>query len=497
MEFIDLNLKNYPNTRNKSIPYGLNSLIRYAILLNYAPNLYDDLELSYDENNQMLKIITKRGSIATRDFIYNDLSYSSYLLRNAISNLSFNNINISFSSSEGNFNVVIKDKLDIQEKISCIFIARQPKETTDHWISLKDLDNNANQPSNQINNGTTITVHPVNILDLKAIKNQFSFLQTYQAVIKTKYDKLLIAKNDELNWIYLNGAKMDAGLEDQALNKTRLIYSYDFDYKYRVNVGKQYEYDHNDEIIVAILASLSEQDQKQYFPAIFNNEKSLEWKYVMVQELITMNMCKFNPEQYLIYCETEPYPQFMQIAKDANKTLVKLSEQAYWYLRKQQVNSLYAWVQTYMRSHYTSSNDEVRWNKETGQHLNYEEYENIKTLDQFINDFVLTYPKLKEAWDKMNLPHLYIAVFSQLPDDKGFFWREAKAGLINRKNLINTADLFIAGKKIAYETAPQLDYEEFSNKWSEALINYFISKEANLRKNNNYHKKINQKKKPS
>ena len=80
---VDLNLKNYPNTRNKSIPYGLSSLIRYAILLNYAPNLYDDLELSYDENNQMLKIITKRGSIATRDFIYNDLSYSSYLLRNA------------------------------------------------------------------------------------------------------------------------------------------------------------------------------------------------------------------------------------------------------------------------------------------------------------------------------------------------------------------------------------------------------------------------------
>ena len=30
--------------------------------------------------------------------------------------------------------------------------------------------------------------------------------------------------------------------------------------------------------------------------------------------------------------------------------------------------------------------------------------------------------------------------------------------------LINTADLFIAGKKILYETAPQLDYEEFSNK---------------------------------
>ena len=72
MEYIDLNLKNYPNSIDKSIPTGLYYLISYAVLLNYAPNKYDDLDLSYDENNQTLKITTHRGVISTKNFLYND-----------------------------------------------------------------------------------------------------------------------------------------------------------------------------------------------------------------------------------------------------------------------------------------------------------------------------------------------------------------------------------------------------------------------------------------
>ena len=95
----------------------------------------------------------------------------------------------------------------------------------------------------------------------------------------------------------------------------------------------------------------------------------------------------------------------------------------------------------------------------------------------------------------MQLNYLYIAVFTNLPDDKGMYWREARAGLINRKNLIHVPDLFIASKKILYETAPNLDYEEFSNKWLEALLNFMLDKEAKQQKAINNHKKINQKKK--
>ena len=496
MEYIDLNLKNYPNTKDKSIAHGLNSLIRYAVLLNYAPNLYDDLTISYDENNQILKIITKRGVIATRNFIYNDLGAGPYLLRNAISSLSFNNINLSFSSSEGDFNVIVKDKLDLQEKIPCIFVAKEPKAASDHWVSLKDLDNIKTDPSD--NSGTTIIAHPINIADLKAIKNQFSFLQTHDKIVNAKYDRLLVSNKHELNWIYLNGAKTTYDLQDQDLNKVHLIYSYVFDYKYRVLIGKQDEYRNNDELITAILANLSEEDQKKYLPTIFNNENSWEWRYSLVQELVTNIMWHWNPDQYLIYCEAEPYPQFIQIAKQANKTLVKLNEQAYWYLRRQGVNTLYVWVQKYMNSHYNASNDEIRWNEETGKHLNFEEKTNIRMLAQFINDiFVPSYPHLKQAWDKLQLNYLYIAVFTNLPDDKGMYWREARAGLINRKNLIHVPDLFIAGKKILYETAPNLDYEEFSNKWLEALLNFMLDKEAKQQKAINNHKKINQKKKPS
>ncbi|MBO7084387.1 hypothetical protein J6W20_00360 [bacterium] len=72
MEYIDLNLKNYPNSIDKSLPAGLYDLISYAILLNYAPNKYDDLDLSYDENNQTLKITTHRGVIGAKNFLYND-----------------------------------------------------------------------------------------------------------------------------------------------------------------------------------------------------------------------------------------------------------------------------------------------------------------------------------------------------------------------------------------------------------------------------------------
>ncbi|MBO7084388.1 hypothetical protein J6W20_00365 [bacterium] len=52
------------------------------------------------------------------------------MLRNAISLFSFNDVSLTFTSSEGIFKVIVRDKQDLQETIPSIFISKEPVVTT-------------------------------------------------------------------------------------------------------------------------------------------------------------------------------------------------------------------------------------------------------------------------------------------------------------------------------------------------------------------------------
>ena len=487
MEYIDLNLKNYPNTFDRTIPAGLNFLINFAILLNYANNKYDDLDLSYDENSQTLKIITHRGVISTNNFLYNDTSYNNWLLRNAISSLAFNDVSLSFTSSEGIFKVVIKDKQDLSEQIPSIFVSKQDVKLTTNWISLKDF---ADQVNNNATAKTTIIAHPISLLDLKQVIPNFSFLQSYQAIINTKNNKLLVPKQNELTYIYLNGvrnADFDAGKQD--LNKVHLIYGYDFDMHLQYLNNTQDDFQTNGRIMSKVLEELDEQQAKTYFPAIFNNPNSYEWGSYLVQDIVTLAMNKFFPNQYLIYHDGYEYHDFWDIAKQAGKTVVHVKNEAFNYLENEGVRTLYDFVQEYMNKQYPPSKNE-------SNNLNFEEYNNFKLLNTFIDNFVANYPELKEAWKKIELNKLFIAVFSNYPNPYGTFWKEYKIGILVRKNLINLADLLIAGKEIIYQTC-NLDRDQFDNKWLEATIDYFMNQCNDLKEALKNSKQAIQNKKPS
>lgn len=489
MEYLDLNLKNYPNATDKSIPQGLYFIISYAVLLNYAKNKYDDLDLSYDENNQTLKITTKRGVIGVKNFVRNDTQYLNWALLNAISSLTFNDVNLTFSTSEGIFQVIVKDKENIEEKIPSIFISKQDLSAKNNWIPLKTFTEQLTTNSTVIN-GTTITLHPVSILDLQQVKQSFTFLQSYQVIINTTNNKLLIPKPNEFTYIYLNGiwhSEHDVGNQD--LNGMHLIYGYDFDMHQQYLNGTQNDYNNNGSIMAEVLSGLSLEDQKKFFPAIFNNENSYEWSSRMVQGLVTIAMNKFFPNQYLIYKEDEQYRDFWDIAKKAGKTLVKVRNDAYSYLADQDVPTLYYFVQTYMNEQYSPVKNEVR-------NLNFEERNNLKTLGYFIDNFVNNYPELKAIWKKQDLTRLYIAVFSNYPNQYGTYWKLNRIGIINRKNLINMADLLVAGKQIVYESC-DLPKDQFDNKWLDATITYFMNKNNELKNALKNNKKWVQKKKPS
>ena len=489
MEYIDLNLKNYPNSIDKSIHTGLYYLISYAVLLNYAPNKYDDLDLSYDENNQTLKITTRRGVICTKNFLYNDEWYTNWLLRNAISLFSFNDINLTFSSSEGIFKVIVKDKEDLQETIPSIFISKEPVVTTANWIPLKNLDEQT-LDNDAVVNGTTILVHPISLLDLKQGKDNFSFLKSYQTIINTKENKLLVPLANNLSFIYLNGAKQPKfEVPNQNLNSIHLIYGYDFDMHHQYLTHTENYFQSLGDIMSAVLSGLNEAQQRTYFPAIFNNSLSYEWLASNVQIIVTLAMNKFNPNQYLIYHDGYEYHDFWDIAKKAGKILVKAKDKAFEYLEGQRVPTLYSFVQNYMNFQYPPAKNEAR-------NLNFEERTNLKMLANFVDNFVNDYPELKETWKRLELNKLYFAIFSDYPNPYGTYWKEYKVAIIVRKNLINMADLLIAGKEIVYQTC-HLDLDQFNNKWLEATINYFVNKCNDLKNDIKNNKKWVQKKKPS
>ena len=488
MEFLDLNLKNYPMTEDKSIPQGLYFLIAYAVLLNYAKNKYDDLDLSYDENSQTLKITTKRGIIASKNFLNNFAQYTNWTLANAISVLTFNDVNITFSTNEAIYKVIVKDKEDLTEKIPAIFISKQDINPTNNWISLRNF-NEENAFNDTLGNGTTITLRPISILDLQTIKPSFSFLQAYQAIINTSNHKLLIPKENELTSIFLNGVwHREHEVGNQDLNGVHLIYGYDFDMHQQYLNNTQSDFNTNGSIMAEILGELSIEDQRKYYPAIFNNEQSYEWSSRMVQGLVTITMNKFYPNQYLIYKDDE-YHDFFEIAKKAGKTLVKVRADAYSYLVDHGIKTLYYFVQEYMNEQYSPAKNEIR-------NLNFEERSNLKTLSYFIDNFANNYPELKAAWKKQDFNRLYLAVFSAYPNQYGTYWPENRIGIINRKNLINMNDLLIAGKEIVYASC-NLPKDQFDNKWLDATITYFMNKCNDLKSAIKNNKKWVQKKKPS
>ena len=489
MEYIDLNLKNYPNSIDKSLPAGLYDLISYAILLNYAPNKYDDLDLSYDENNQTLKITTHRGVIGAKNFLYNDEWYANWLLRNAISLFSFNDVSLTFTSSEGIFKVIVRDKQDLQETIPSIFISKEPVVTTANWIPLKDFDEQI-ADHDLTTSGTTILVHPISLLDLQEIKDSFSFLKSYQTVVNTLNNKLLVPKPNNLSFIYLNGARQQKyEVQNQNLNSIHLIYGYDFDLHQKYLNHTENDFQSLGDIMSAVLSELNETQQRTYFPAIFNNSQSYEWLASSVQIIVTLAMNKFNPHQYLIYHEGYEYRNFWDIAKKAGKILVKVKDKAFDYLQGEGVTTLYSFVQNYMNFQYPPSKNEAR-------NLNFEERTNLKILANFVDNFVNDYPELKETWKKLELNRLYFAVFSDYPNPYGTYWKEYKIAIIVRKNLINMADLLIAGKEIVYQTC-NLNPDQFNNKWLEATINYFVNKCNDMKNELKNNKKVVQEKKPS
>ena len=459
---IDLNIF-CVDDENKSSLQAILSLVNNNDAKLTPSNQGDLLTIEYEPVNQILKLNLKHWAIRSEYFINQAYNQAEFLfsLLDATAILVAKGYHLSFKSKFGTLIPYLKQKTGISTIMPTLYLNCQSAHATKNYVNLKDIFNDDGNDDV----GTIITIAPVSLPLLNAIKNHLSFYQDWKQVIKTSKGDLLIPNPDTPHTVYLNTIDLSNEL---AVSNLSFLYSYDVTIN---SLATSNDMDLNEQLLEAIylvLSSLTKQEKKFIYPTIFNNEKAKEWTFSKIQVLLTNYFNQLNPGQYVLCAnDDKPFSDYLELVKNANKTVIKVNNDAYYELIKNDVDSIYISANKLIKDNYLPPflNDD----------LTFKQVNNLNLLIGFMDYFQAHYEPFAKLLAKEQIPYLYWVVISNYPFNTGTYSWKLHECLIDEKNLTNLATLFETACDIVWRYSIDWNYKDFRDAWLKCTIDFFAT----------------------
>lgn len=456
MQTIDLNINLLSFQNYDNIPTSLQDLIGNEYVHLSPMNENKDVDLQYDESTETLKIIHHQWTITTLDFMVTSSTNEynvNFLL--GIINLVMKDYQLTIKSKGGTFTPIIKSQTNKNNSIPCLFINYDESQSNTHT-------------------DTVITVSPVSMDLIIKLKNNFSWTQQWDKVIKTNGGYLLINKNKEINNCYLNGQILgfDPNFEP------KLMYSYDVSENFPNQYNDDEVRDDNwmtEHAILSVLSSLNEKDKVQIYQTIFNNDKCLEWQFATVQTLIlnyyiTMEKQKEKKCSYVLLPEdANPLPDYVAAVEVTGATIIPVNYEAYKQLYNQTWN-VHNYALTLLANYYKDT-------KIPTDQLTKFQRSMLKVLDDFLADFANHYEPFKKWLIQNKLDQLPIGFVKDYPTHTGTYNELIKTGMMDIINLENFGYMFYTAHMIVWQAieSKEIDYYDFQKIWQVGSMNFLTA----------------------
>lgn len=485
MKTIDLNI--CPSKfQNENIHEALCALIYNNVIQPLQTTWQQNIKVAYDEVSQELKIINDDFNLIPSYFVQQEPKNDAqtYDFNEAIAILLARNFTITFTSNFGIFKLIVKQKEGINDPLPNVYIEYEENDAITSWNNLKDLYNN--QLSNQTK--TTITISPVATNLAIYLQKSFCYLQNWKQIYKTPAGNLLIANQNIINDLYLEGVKTSFNSKISI----PLIYNYDVSISKDFSDPNDVDFNTVNKFIASILIKLTNEDKKQIYPNLLNNLNSYEWTISKVQEDIITFFNHQTKDQYVIYSDNNQDERYVSLIKEFKKTLIKVNEDVYETLCNQVPNINKVGQELICQKYF---------NKYINEDLSLSELNNLNLLDQFIVYFANHFMLFKHCLQQHKLDKLTWLVYDDFEGNSGIYNFIGECGMIARKNLSNLGNLFDVGCKITSQFASSINPQDFENAWLvnsiNFLTNYKVKKEnwlaedlPPLTKSNHHDKKL-------
>ena len=472
MQNIDLNicLSYFANASEYDIIGAISALIKNEWVKPFPFNNKKQITIKYDSAIQTLKICNKSWTIKASDFMQTTfIKPNSLVLLNGIIRLMKNNYQLEFRSKFGKFTPFIAQKQGVENAVPTLHInVEEPSTFPSNWTELKN-DFNENETTNN-DDGTIITICPVNEETIAFLKYHFSFTQDWDEVLDANGDYLLIDKSDKPNKIFVDGIAKEYTLDANP----PLLYSYDLrsSFLYKVNGNHDREW-YTQRAICIVLYNLSDEDKKQIYPIILNNENCYEWTLPEVQRIVVEFLSKQEPDKYAI-CEEDHDPAIdvIELVRETGKTIVPVADDIYKEL-SDHVKSVYAVMQEELVSKYSKPGL-------TNEDLSPSEQKNLQLLKEFLIYFANHFDQLRKWLSHYELDQIPLEIVDDLPEHWGTYSIELRKLIIDRSVLSDTGKTFnCASLAVRRGFSFGLDDYDFTNLWQDTTINFFATLKYN------------------
>ena len=455
MEYFDLNIQPALLNSNKiveSLKYLIHNAIKQSPQLEYQQNAI----VEYDENTKTLKIKDEGVGIKLIDFISHlDANKDNITnhLRNAISILMANKIDLTIKSNFGTFTPIIRNKEGINEQIPSIFIAYE-KPT--------DLANDENKSHST--HGTVITLHPIKKQVFGNLKPIFSFLQQWSKILPTNYGTLLVGKA-ATNY-YVNGVNFSHLEDDEYRWHHHLAYSYDFNNEAN-NKSKNVL-----EIINKILQEINDQDKEAIYEKIIGDFRSFEWNYEPIINTIVKYLTNLTTSKYVIAMLLQKNVSLEKYAKQKNIKII--------WIKKEKIfdNLVNAGIKTIDDLNENKTGelvDDSLFNFIAVSKLNKQEKTNWTILKDFLKTFFSKSEHAQVSLNEANLSidevikAIKIAQQDNIPINCNDF--DHNWAILDRRFLTDTkGELFQQAANLVCDLIHD-DFGEFMKAWNDMLVN--------------------------
>ena len=319
-----LNLTNNNDFSNLTASEALSSLVSNEVNWVRPESASKQLELLYDKDHQILKIVHHHFSILIENF-----TRATYLPRQffvpfqlAIAFLTTKKYYISVVSKYGTFKPTISNENGNQN--ICIAYEEAPIKQ----VTFSNLNNFTITVNNEEDDTTTI-IYPVSKEELYAIKTNFSFLFPWKEVVNSTHGRILIPARKLAGKFFLDG-RIFAELSRSI--SPLLLYSYELNSN---EVDKSWtihlmNLDPVTQMIIKVLIGLNKEDRMKICQSIINNEDALEWKLPAVEQWIINYLISVHPNQYLVCDSNEESQEYIKLTLEKNKTIIYPSKITYW-----------------------------------------------------------------------------------------------------------------------------------------------------------------------
>lgn len=470
MEYFDLNLRP-SELKHFSIQDAIAAIIENAI--TQYPNLayWNQVIVKYNENENVLSISDNGNGINLKNFVQqlnNDGNLSTGI-RKAIAYLLASNYQINFTSNFGTFTPVIRNKEGLSEIIPSIFIGYEPVQNKpSKWINIKSLIH----PQSQNVHGTCVTISHLLPSTVKNTKYYFCFLQEWAKIMNTQAGKILIPiDNNQVNNFFLQGSNLTCLDEKGDYYHLHFLYSYDvnpaFFNQEIIEDSKLHAWTHNAYIISSILANLTIEDQAVIYPTLLKNQHSIEWSYYQVRKLVVQYFAKTNPNEYLIGVWESENEMLVEIAKQANKTIIWLHDNdEYYELINEGIQTVYDFGQAYLTNHFTSYVDR--------EELSATKSKNWQAMQAFLTYFIKQNDVIAQSLKKHHQTNFNIKIVKNLPLGKGIYLVNSHFSIIDVQTLNDFATLAATVFNIIYAQIDDIKWEDYKVMWIHDLTDFVL-----------------------